>query len=155
MLRASVALGVLTIGVASCAGEAVESRAPSPSPSVTAASSDPSHASATHSAAASSPAATAPPELTGSWRRSINGVGYVLTMTGAGYTVQTPGDSGAGRISVEGDRIEFSHSNRCPDGIGLYTWSIEEGRLRFTEIEPDPCGRADFLPRGTWGPIEP
>lgn len=81
-----------------------------------------------------------------------------LTLQGNGYTVQTTGGMGAGRIDVEGDRITFSNSNRCPDGVGTYTWSIEEdGRLRFTPVGKDTCGgmRPHFLPRATWGPVDP
>jgi hypothetical protein len=144
----------LTIGLAvllaACGPDAAGSPpastiAPSPSASV--------EPTATERPSPTVAADAAPPELAGRWRRSVGGVLHILHLRNNGYSVQVTGDSGAGRISVEADRIRFSHSNRC-DGIGLYTWSIEDGRLRFTEVEPDPCGRADFLPRGTWGRVD-
>ena len=99
----------------------------------------------------------APPELAGTWRRSFEGDTLLLTLDGNGYTVRSSMDAGAGRIDVDGDRITFSNSNRCPEGVGTYAWSIEEnGRLRLTPIGEDTCGgtRPDFLPRATWGRVD-
>jgi hypothetical protein len=146
MVRALAIVAVLVL--AGCATDVAGSPASSPSASPAA------EATTTEQPSPSIAADAAPPELAGSWRRSIGGESYILGLAGNGYSVQVAGGSGAGRISVEGDRIQFSRSNRCPDGIGLYTWSIEDGRLRFTEVEPDPCGRADFLPLGTWGRVD-
>jgi hypothetical protein len=106
------------------------------------------------SAIATSTEGAVPPELAGTWRRSYQGDVLLLTLRGTAYTVQGP-DTGAGRISVEGDRITFSNSNRCPDGVGTYVWHIEDdGRLRLTLTGDDPCGRPDFLQRATWGRAE-
>ena len=78
-----------------------------------------------------------------------------MTLQGTGYSVQVPGESGAGRIFVDGDQITFSGSTPCPDFSGTYTWSIEEERLRFTLIGDDPCGRKDFLLRASFGRTDP
>lgn len=100
------------------------------------------------------PEGTAPPELTGRWRRAYEGAPLFLTLDGNGYSVQAAGGTGSGRIFVEGDLITFSNSNRC-EGIGTYRWSFENDRLRFTPVDDDPCGRADFLPLATFGRVEP
>ena len=95
----------------------------------------------------------APPELEGTWRRSYEGDPLLLTLRGTGYTVQATGGTGAGGIIVEGDQITFSDSNRC-EGTGVYTWEVVEERLRFTPVNDDPCGRADFLPRASFGRVD-
>lgn len=96
----------------------------------------------------------APPELAGRWRRSLQGEPIVLTLDGTGYHIQRGAAGGSGRISVDGDQIEFSGSNLC-SGSGTYTWSFENERLRFTEIVADPCdGRTIVLLRATFGRVE-
>ncbi len=47
-----------------------------------------------------------------------------------------------GRIAVQGDEIAFyrSISSISCNGTGTYRWSLHEGSLTFTSIEPDPCG---------------
>ena len=100
------------------------------------------------------PQGTAPPELAGRWRRSYEGAPLFLTLDGNGYSVQAAGGVGAGRIFVDGDLITFSNSNRC-EGGGTYRWDFVDERLRFTPVNDDPCGRADFLPRATFGRVEP
>jgi hypothetical protein len=78
----------------------------------------------------------------------------VLTLDGTGYHIQRGPESGSGRISVDGDEIEFYGSNRC-DGRGTYEWSFEDERLRLTEIVEDPCGgRTDIFLRGTFGRVD-
>ena len=98
---------------------------------------------------------SAPPELAGRWRRNVQGETVILTLDGTGYHIQRGPASGSGRISVAGDEIEFYGSNLC-DGDGTYTWSFDDGRLRFTEVVSDPCdGRTVVLLRGTFGRVEP
>ena len=99
----------------------------------------------------------APPELAGTWRRIVLGEEVILTLGGTGYNIQRAGNIGSGSIEVDGTHVRFSGSTLC-DGIGGYTWAIEDGRLRLTEIEAeaDPCsGRTDVLLRGTFGRVEP
>ncbi len=109
------------------------------------------------SPSASAPlAGTAPPELAGTWRRAYLGEPLFLTLDGNGYTVQAADGFGAGRIFVEGDQITFSNSNRCDgDPAGTYTWGLENDRVRFTLVGEDPCGRAAFLLRATFGRVDP
>lgn len=91
----------------------------------------------------------APTELHGSWVTDLGqGETLRLSLRGTSYTAQVVGtpDSGNGKISVEGDTIKFSDSDRCPDDPGgTYTWNIEDGILTFTLIGEDPCGRTGFL----------
>lgn len=83
----------------------------------------------------------------------MQGETVVLTLDGNGYHIQRGPESGGGRISVSGTTITFSGSTLCP-GVGTYTWSIPEGRLRL-EIVEDPCdGRVPALARGTFSSLE-
>jgi hypothetical protein len=77
----------------------------------------------------------------------------ILTLDGTGYRIQRGAESGTGSISVDGDEVEFYGSNMC-DGRGTYTWSLEDGRLRFTEVVHDPCDRTNVLLRGTFGRVD-
>ena len=63
----------------------------------------------------------------------------MLGFGATGYSVQRGPESVGGRISVSGAEITFSNSSAC-DGVGHYTWAVTDGRLRFTEVELDPCG---------------
>jgi len=118
-------------------------------------SSAPSASPVPSNAEATQPPNAAPPELAGRWRRSVQGETVILTLDGTGYHIQRGSHSGNGRISVDGDEIEFYGSNLC-DSRGTYTWSFENERLRFTEIVEDPCdGRTVVLLRGTLGRVDP
>jgi hypothetical protein len=109
---------------------------------------------AVESAAASVTEGAAPYEIAGTWRRVVQGEEVLLTLDGTGYNIQRAGELGSGGIFVEGDEIRFLASTRCAE-TGLYRWNIEEGRLRLTEIEDDPCtGRTDVLLRGTFGRVD-
>ena len=44
-----------------------------------------------------------------------------------------------GKIAVQGDQIALDSNILCK-GTGTYRWSLHEGSLTFTSIEPDPCG---------------
>jgi hypothetical protein len=86
------------------------------------------------------------------WRRYVKGEEVRLTLRDTGYHIQRGPESGSGRISVTAGQIEFFGGSRC-DGRGTYTWSFEEDRLRFVEVD-DPCsGRTDVLLLGTFGRI--
>jgi hypothetical protein len=83
----------------------------------------------------------APPELAGIWEGEVApGDSVTLSFDGNSYTISRGGNSGSGRISVEGDIIRFYGSNLC-DGEGTYRWTIEEDSLTLEITEAgDPCG---------------
>ena len=91
------------------------------------------------SSASAAPSDAAPAELQGYWVGRVAGDQVILAFGTTGYSVQRGPESVGGRISVSGAEITFSNSTSC-DGVGHYTWAVTDGRLRFTEIEPDPCG---------------
>jgi hypothetical protein len=142
---------LLLLGCAGDGGSSRDGQTASADASVASgASAEPSKPGATQP-----PIAAAPPELAGQWTRSVEGVQVILTLDDGGYRIQRGPAGGSGRISVEGDEIEFSGSNLC-DGSGTYTWMLDDGRLRFTEIVADPCdGRTSVLLRGTFGRVDP
>lgn len=143
---------LLAVILTACGGQSPSSAA------ATAAGSASTGASAAASVASPSASVTqgaAPPEIAGTWRRVVQGEEVLLTLDGTGYNIQRAGELGSGGVFVEGDEIRFLASSRCAE-TGLYRWTIEEGRLRLSEIEFDPCtGRTDVLLRGTFGPVEP
>ena len=95
----------------------------------------------------------APPDLAGTWRRNLQGEEVLVTLRDTGYRIQRGGEMGSGSISVEGDVITFFGSSRCAS-VGRYTWAIEDGRLRLTEID-DPCsGRDEVFRLGTLGRVD-
>lgn len=99
----------------------------------------------TTSTSRSLPPDAVPPELSGTWETEmVDGHRIHLFLRENRYTAQvvrTP-DSGNGKVSVNGDTITFSDSDRCPgDPGGTYSWVIENGELSFTLIGTDPCGR--------------
>ena len=111
-------------------------------PATTAAASTSTAAPSTSTSAAPD---AAPPELAGRWATEINGERWILSLTGANYTVQVAGSSGGGKISVEGNQIRFYDSFMGP-GDGFYEWTIDGERLTFTELQPpDPVSARDFL----------
>lgn len=92
---------------------------------------------------------TVPAELAGTWQRSVGGERVDLSLH-IGYTIQRGGGRGSGRVTVDGNRIEFYASNLC-DGTGVYTWSVEGDNLTFTMVGTDPCsGRSEVLVPGSF-----
>lgn len=91
----------------------------------------------------------APAEMRGVWTLQLSPeetLQLVLQRTSYQAGVQGTPETGSGRISVEGDTIEFYASDRCPqDPGGTYTWVIEDGTLTFKLVGQDPCGRKGFL----------
>jgi hypothetical protein len=69
-----------------------------------------------------------------------------ITLVGVNYsTVISSGGGraeGAGQIFVDGDTIVFINSNpACSgEGRGEYSWSVEDGVLRFEPRGTDECG---------------
>lgn len=97
----------------------------------------------------------APAELAGTWRRIVFDEEARLTLDGNGYNITRAGNIGSGSIEVIGDEIRFFNSTIC-DGEGVYTWTIEDERLRLTEVVEDPCtGRSEVFLRGTLGRVGP
>ncbi|MEO5704579.1 MAG: hypothetical protein ABIR64_06290 [Candidatus Limnocylindrales bacterium] len=88
------------------------------------------------------PADAAPAELQGRWKTLIAPNDPASLIIGETSYQITRGDSGGGRISVQGDTIVFSDSRLCVGGVGTYTWAIDDGVLTFT-----PVGRLDTCPR--------
>ena len=91
------------------------------------------------SSASAAPSDAPPAELEGHWVGRVGSDQVILGFGATGYSVQRGPESAGGRISVSGVEITFSNSTAC-DGVGHYTWAVTDGRLRFAEIEPDPCG---------------
>jgi len=91
------------------------------------------------SSASAAPSDAAPAELEGHWVGHVESEQVILGFGATGYSVQRGPESVGGRISVSGVEITFSNSTAC-DGVGHYTWAVTDGRLRFAEIELDPCG---------------
>ena len=100
-----------------------------------------------------------PPELRGIWATELNADETLrLRLDGNGYqaNIQGTSDTGTGRISIEGDTIVFSSSDRCAnDPGGTYTWVIEDETLTFTLVGEDPCGRISFLDGSSYTLISP
>ena len=58
---------------------------------------------------------------------------------------------GSGRVTIDGDEIEFHGSDLC-EGSGIYTWVVEGDTLTFTMVGTDPCsGRSEVLVPGSFG----
>jgi hypothetical protein len=65
---------------------------------------------------------------------------------------KTTGWKSIGTFIVAGGRVLFANDPVCPDGIGVYYWKLEEGRLTFSVID-DPCAiqlRAKNLTETPW-----
>jgi len=95
----------------------------------------------------------APPDLAGTWRRNLQGEEVLVTLRDTGYRIQRAGEMGSGSISVEDDVITFFGSSRCAS-VGRYTWAIEDGRLRLTEIDDSCSGRDEVFRLGTFGRVD-
>jgi hypothetical protein len=106
---------------------------------------------------AANPAAAAtdnlvPAQLAGIWVDQLpGGNAEYLILAGTSFTFfyNNPSSTAVGDISVTGDTITFSNSNRC-SGTGIYQWSVTDGVLTFVPLNSDPCPRAQFLIAGTW-----
>jgi hypothetical protein len=102
-----------------------------------------SETAVTTAAAATStpaPADAVPEELAGTWKVDEGqGVTNRLTLRGNSYSWSF---GAGGRVSVDGDVIEFSDAidqAACP-GSGSYRWQIEGDILTFTLLgPPDDC----------------
>ncbi len=92
---------------------------------------------------------TVPAELAGTWRRSVGGEMVDLSLQ-VGYTIQRGFGRGSGRVTIDGDEIEFHGSDLC-EGSGIYTWVVEGDTLTFTMVGTDPCsGRSEVLVPGSF-----
>lgn len=83
----------------------------------------------------------APPELQGVWTADTGAGVFTRLTLGASTYHFGDGTPDAGRISVKGDLIEFFNGSKpgC-EVIGPYQWSLEDGILRITALEPlDTC----------------
>jgi len=143
-VRAGSAAAMVVLVICSSCSAAPEGTPTAPV--VTSARPSPSTSTASGGPAAT-PRPTAPPELQATWQATIStGEDVTLTLSPYGYTVRRGEATGIGNIRVEGNRIVFT-SPRCELGPGAYEWSIEDGSLMFTPLEPrDPCdNRIIFL----------
>ena len=90
----------------------------------------------------------APPEIRGTWTTTIAATGAVVELTLRPTTwtmdIQRENFQQSGKISVEGDTIEFSLGEFC-QGSGLYTWVVEGEMLTFAVQGVDECGRSRVL----------
>jgi hypothetical protein len=144
--RAARSLGVATVVMTLSACATTQSAAPIPTATV--------EPSASPSATVNFLEPTVPAELAGIWRRSVGGVTVDLTLQ-VGYTIDRGGNRGSGRVTVDGDSIEFHGSNLC-QGNGNYTFLVEDHTLTFTMIGTDPCpGRSEVLVPGSFRRFEP
>ncbi len=92
---------------------------------------------------------TVPAEIAGTWRRSVGGQTVDLSLQ-VGYTIQRGGGRGSGRVTIDGNDIEFHSSSLC-EGSGTYTWVVEGDTLTFTMVGTDPCsGRSEVLVPGSF-----
>ena len=131
----SICAGAVMLAVTS-AGCAATVTGP---PSASSASATPAGSASLGSSASAAPSDAPPAELEGHWVGRVGSDQVILGLGATGYSVQRGPESAGGRISVSGVEITFSNSTAC-DGVGHYTWAVTDGRLRFAEIEPDPCG---------------
>jgi hypothetical protein len=134
----------VTVTLAACA--ATQPTAPSPTASI--------EPSASPSPTVNFLEPTVPAELAGTWRRSVGGQTVDLSLQ-VGYTIQRGGGRGSGRVTIDGDAIEFHGSSLC-EGSGIYTWVVEDDTLTFTMVGTDPCsGRSEVLVPGSFQRYEP
>jgi len=143
-------IAALAIVLAGCMAGPAVSAVPTPSQTV----SPTPTPTATPSPSPTLIESTVPPELAGTWRRSVGGERVDLSLQ-VGYSIQRGFARGSGRVTVDGDRIEFHGGSLC-DGEGVYTWAIEEDTLTFTMVAVDPCsGRSEVLVPGSFRRYEP
>lgn len=100
----------------------------------------------------------APPEIRGTWTTTIAATGAVVELTIRPTTwtmdIQQENFQQSGKISVEGDTIEFSLGEFC-QGSGLYTWLVEGEMLTFAVQGVDECGRSRVLDAITYTFLAP
>lgn len=143
--RATWLLTVVAAVVTLAACAATQPTAPSPTTSIGSSASP----SASPSPTVNFLEPTVTPELAGTWRRSVGGQTVDLSLQ-VGYTIQRGGGRGSGRVTIDGNNIEFHDSNLC-EGSGMYTWVVEGDTLTFTMVGTDPCsGRSEVLVPGSF-----
>lgn len=157
--RGAVVLGLVAVlGLSACAepdsGQESTTSASTVAPSTTTTST--TTTSTTIPPTTTQPSDGAPADLAGTWRIDLGGGDIVLlTLDGITYRIRRGPNSGSGRISVDGDQIEFSGSSLC-SGTGSYTWVRQGDELTFTSIGTDPCGgRSGPLLGGNWTFVQP
>ena len=105
----------------------------------------------------------APPEIRGQWISTdpASGGEVNLMLGTTSFTIDredVPGQGGgvrtSGKISVEGDTIEFSLGESC-QGSGSYTWALEGEMLTFALQGVDECGRSVVLDGITYTFVAP
>jgi hypothetical protein len=72
-----------------------------------------------------------------------------LTLTATTYRLTHDPACGAiassGEVVVNQTEIDFFTADVCglklPDGVGRYEWTLTDGLLHFTALNPDPCPR--------------
>lgn len=78
-----------------------------------------------------------------------------LTIRAGTYQINRAGNTGAGKIAVRDDVIEFFAGTLC-EGIGRYAWTIEGDTLTLVPVSPDECGgRAASLVGVTYTLFQP
>lgn len=144
----AVATVALLLMTASCAGaQPPPSTASSvaataaPSPSVaTPLPASPSPRPSPSPSPSAPPGGPAPPELTGAWHTALSASDQVeLRLHDNLYGITRGPVNEPGKIAIQGDQIAFYSSILCK-GTGTYRWSLHDGSVTFTSIEPDPCG---------------
>lgn len=144
---------VLLLGVFAVVGCAEQVAVPPPTASIEG-SREPSPALTATPTSNPTLETSVPPELAGTWRRSVAGETVDLSLQ-IGYSIQRGFGRGSGRVAVDGDRIEFFASDRC-EGAGDYTWTVEGDVLTLTMVGTDPCsGRSEVLIPGSFRRYEP
>lgn len=146
-MRRQVGLVLVSVLLAGCAAADVSPDPGSPSAPAESASrpSEPATPEPTASPTPAPSESQAPRALLGTWRTTLAGEPLSLAITESTYRIVRGGNSGAGSVLVDGDRIEFFDSSLC-SGTGVYRWTITDGTLSFFPIETEPCtGRAEAL----------
>lgn len=110
---------------------------PSTDAGVTTVTTDPGSTSTSISATTTTTAeGAAPAEIQGGWTADEGNAETIVFLGPTTYSFH--GTNEGGRISVEGDIIEFHESVLC-EGTGAYRWSLDGDTLTFTAVEPLDC----------------
>ncbi len=86
----------------------------------------------------------------GIWKLNLNKGAYRIINTHTGW-------KSIGTYIVSGDRILFANDPCCIYGVGVYSWTLKEGKLKFKVID-DPCAiklRGKNLTEVTWSSCQP
>ena len=78
---------------------------------------------------------------------SVEGGAWILQLDKGVFRVlhEATGWHSLGSYAVSGNRIELFNDPHCIEAVGIYTWSLESGRLALEAIK-DECGdKAAFL----------